>query len=56
MKVVEKDSPPCVELKHRTLILQVRARTDKDQKKAILEKWYRNQIREAAKPLFAKWT
>jgi len=56
LKIVEKDAPPAVELKHRTLRLQVRKGSDESKKRAVLEEWYREQLKAAVPPLIAKWT
>jgi predicted metal-dependent hydrolase len=55
LKIVETESPPVVELKHRTLILQVRRGTTSEKRRAILELWYREQLRLAVPALIAKW-
>ena len=52
---MEVDAAPAVELKHSRMILQVRPGTNYEKKKAILEGWYREQIKQAASPLIAKW-
>ena len=55
LKVVEDDAAPAVELKHSKMILRVRPGTDDEKKQAIVEEWYREQIKEAVPPLIAKW-
>ncbi len=55
LKVVEADQPPTVELKHTGLILRIRPGTSEAQRDAIVQDWYREQIREAVPALFAKW-
>ena len=55
LKVVEEDAAPRVELKHKKIILQVRSGTSRDKKKAILEEWYRERLKEALPTLIAKW-
>jgi predicted metal-dependent hydrolase len=55
LKVFEKDAPPNVELKHNKMVLQIRPATDEVKKQAVLDQWYRTQLREAALPLIAKW-
>ena len=37
------------------MILRVRPRTDELKKQAIVEEWYRNQLKKAVPPLIAKW-
>ena len=55
LKLVEADAAPAVELKHSRMILQVRPGTNYDKKQAILEGWYREQLKQAAPPLITKW-
>lgn len=55
LKLAEVDAAPAVELKHSRMILQVRPGTNNDKKQAILEAWYREQIKQAAPPLIARW-
>jgi len=53
--VVEIDEPPCIELKHNKMLLSVRPETTQENVEAIVDAWYRKQIKEAALPLIAKW-
>lgn len=55
MKVVEKDATPSVTLRHRQLLLQVRPDTNEERKAAILDDWYRQQIKAVIPGLIAKW-
>lgn len=55
MSVVERDDPPAIELSHSRMILRVRPGTDEEKRQALVEKWYREQLRAAAPPLLAKW-
>ncbi len=55
LTVSESDGPPSVEVKHSRLLLRVRPRTDEDKREALIEKWYRTQLREAVPPLLARW-
>jgi hypothetical protein len=55
LHIVEKDAPPSIVRGHRTLNLQVRPRTILEDKRAIVEKWYRGEVRRAAAPLRSKW-
>jgi predicted metal-dependent hydrolase len=45
--VIEADAAPSVELKHGRLVLRVRPSTDRAKREAILEDWYRQQLRNA---------
>ena len=55
LKVSESHQPPSVELKHNRMVLHVRPGTDEAKRQAIVEEWYREQIKRAAPPLIAKW-
>ncbi|MGD0496877.1 MAG: SprT family zinc-dependent metalloprotease [Bryobacteraceae bacterium] len=55
LKVIERDAAPGIELKHSQLALQVRPGAGDEKKQAVLEDWYRAQVREAAPPLIARW-
>ena len=55
MKVVEGDFPPSVELSHSRMIFRTRPGWDQPRKQALLEAWYRQQLKAAAPPLVAKW-
>ncbi len=55
LKVVEKDSPPQVELRHNIMVLQVRPATSTERRQEILDEWYRVQLKAAVHPLIAKW-
>jgi predicted metal-dependent hydrolase len=55
LKIVEQDAAPFVSLQHSTLWLQVRPGTDEVRKQAVVAEWYREQIKDAAPPLIAKW-
>ncbi len=55
LKVVEKDAAPGVELKHSQIVLQVRPGSGTERKQAILDDWYRAQLKAAVPPLISKW-
>lgn len=55
LKVVEVDAPAKIDLKHRQIVLHVRAGTDEERRKAIMADWYRTQLKQALPPLIAKW-
>jgi hypothetical protein len=55
LKVIEKDAAPALELRHSRLVLQVRPATAEEKKQAILDEWYRTQLKAAVPPLIAKW-
>ena len=55
LRVVERDASPSVEIKHSALVLNVRPGATEAKKREVLERWYREQIRESAPRLIAKW-
>ena len=55
LSVIEADQPPAVELSHSRLVLRVRPRTSRDKKQTVLEEWYRQQVKDAAPVMIAKW-
>ena len=55
LSVVESDQPPSVELKHNRMILRVRPHTDKDKRQALVEGWYRKELKKAVPPLLVQW-
>lgn len=55
LKLVECDAPPKVQLTGSQLILQVRPGSDRNKKSAVLDNWYRNQLKEKILPLIALW-
>jgi predicted metal-dependent hydrolase len=55
LRVLERDTSPGVEVKPRGLVLRVRPATGAESRKAILEKWFREQVRDSLPPLLRKW-
>jgi predicted metal-dependent hydrolase len=55
LKIIEKHAPPSVELKHRTLVLSLRPGSSEEKKRAVLEQWYREQLKETVPALIEKW-
>ncbi|NWD66164.1 M48 family metallopeptidase [Pseudomonas gingeri] len=55
LEMVEVDAPPTVELKHSTLVLQLRPGSDEARRQEILESWYREQLRAKLPVLLEKW-
>jgi predicted metal-dependent hydrolase len=54
-KVIEADRPRSVELSQGRMILLMRRGTETTKRQAILDEWYREQLRTALPPLIAKW-
>ena len=55
LHVAECDGPPLVALKHRTMVLRLRPGADEAKMQAVVDDWYRTELRKAAVPLIAKW-
>ena len=55
LEVIECNGPPSVELKHNRMLLMVRPGTDEEKRRAIVDDWYREQIKQALPSLIAKW-
>ena len=55
LTVSESDEPPSVELKHSRMVLRRRPGTDERRRQALMEAWYREQIKQAVPLLLARW-
>jgi predicted metal-dependent hydrolase len=55
LNTIETDGTPSVELSHSQMILRVRCGWNRKEKQALLEGWYRAQVKAALPPLIAKW-
>jgi len=55
LKAIEGNAAPSVVLQHSRLLLRVRPGTDAKKKRAIVEAWYRQQLKKAVPPLIARW-
>jgi predicted metal-dependent hydrolase len=55
LKVIEGNVAPSVVLQHSRLLLRVRPGADAKKKQAIVEAWYRQQLKAAVAPLIARW-
>jgi len=55
LKVVENDVVPGVDLKRNILFLRIHHGSSDKKKKAVLEEWYREQLKAAVPPLIVKW-
>jgi len=56
LKLVAADTARSVELRHRSLVLVVRAGAGPGAGQALLSRWYRDQVRERAGTLVAAWS
>jgi len=55
LKVVEHDAAPQVSLSYSKIVLQVRPGADDAKKRAVLDEWYRQRLKEKLGPLIAHW-
>jgi predicted metal-dependent hydrolase len=55
LQVIEGNAAPSVALQHRWMLLRVRPGTDAKKKQAIVEAWYRQQLKQAVPPLITRW-
>ena len=55
LRVIEGNAAPSVALQHSRMLLRVRPGTDAKKKQAIVEAWYRQQLKQAVPPLIARW-
>jgi hypothetical protein len=55
LTVTESHQAPSVGLTHNRMLLRVRPGTDEHKRQAIVEEWYRAQLKQAVAPLIAEW-
>lgn len=55
LQIIEENNTPSVELKHSWMVLRVRPGTEEWKKQAIVEEWYRNQVKQVVPELLVKW-
>ena len=55
LQVIEEEKAPRVELKHRRMILRVRAGTSDTTRQTLVAQWFREQIKAAMPRLIKKW-
>ncbi|HYK00157.1 MAG TPA: SprT family zinc-dependent metalloprotease [Thermoanaerobaculia bacterium] len=55
LELREVEAPPCVELRHKRLVLNVRPGTSPAARESVVEEWYRQQLKAAVAPLLARW-
>lgn len=55
LTVTEVDAPPAVEVEHNRMFLSVRPGTDESRRQALVDQWYREQLKATVPPLIAKW-
>lgn len=55
LKLIERQGPPQIELKHQRIVLHIPSATSEAKKQAVLERWYRAQLKAAVPAVIAKW-
>ena len=56
LTVIEHDKPPCVHVRSaRSLDLYVRRGSDRNRRAAIIQDWYRKELRAFVAPVIEKW-
>lgn len=55
LRVVETEARSLVTARPRSLLLQVRTGSSRDRREALVEAWYRDQVREAVEPRIDHW-
>jgi predicted metal-dependent hydrolase len=55
LAVEERNEPPAIQLRHRQLVLSIRPGTATEKRDALVESWYREQVKRAAPTLIATW-
>jgi hypothetical protein len=56
LRVTTHYAPPLVRLKHRTLVLKVRPRSSLAERQGLVEKWYRDLLRQEAEVAIERWS
>jgi hypothetical protein len=55
LRVVETNIPPGVGHDHTRMYLHVRPGSSEEEKQAVIEEWYREQLKKAVAALISKW-
>lgn len=55
LTISESEQPPLVELRHSRMHLRVRPGTVEEKREALVEEWYREQIKIAVPALLTRW-
>ena len=55
LQVVEADQAPSIEMTHRRIVLRIRPGTGEARRSALIEAWYRDQMKKAVPSLISKW-
>ena len=55
LNVIEVNSPPQIEIRHRKIVLHVRPSSSAERRQELLEEWYRTKLKASVLPVVAKW-
>ncbi len=55
LKVIEHDAPPVITVKHKTIEMRVRPNTDLQRRQALMDEWYRTQLKQLVPQIIAKY-
>jgi predicted metal-dependent hydrolase len=55
LRIIDTESAPSVRLRHSTIDLSIRTQADAARRQAVLEAWYREEIKSKTPELLAKW-
>lgn len=55
LQIKELSAPASIALSGKKMLMTVRPGTPADKRQALLDAWYRTQVRKAAQPLLRKW-
>ena len=55
LQIKELEAPASIALSGKSMHMNLRPGTPADKRQALLDAWYRTQVREAAQPLLRKW-
>ncbi len=55
LDVCEGEHAPGIELQHSRMVLRVRPGTDQQKREALVEHWYREQVKESVPAQLARW-
>lgn len=55
LKVMEHDAPPEIIVKHKTIEMRVRPNTDLQKRQALMDEWYRTQLKQLVPQIIVKY-
>lgn len=55
MRIVEEERPARIELSHRRMVLHVRPDTGREARQAIVDRWYREQVKAQLPGCIGRW-